>query len=1083
MNRTISFLIADVFSEPGLLLIDSAVKGTALLALAAIAVLLLRRDSAATRHLVWLLAMVAMLVVPVLSAVLPEWRVLPKWAGIPRETPVVATSPTSIARSAVGAVELPGNVEPEEVKSPSAFAFQPAAASPASRPALATSQVIRASWVGSWNWQRALLLLWAIGCCLLFLRLMAARFLLWNTERRASVIGSPSQPANVRPPKATQDPLTVALDAARLQLGIRHPVTLMICPDKTIPVVWGILRCRLLLPATARQWRGEQLQSVLLHELAHIKRRDTLALLLAQVACALYWFNPLAWLAAWRLDVERERACDDLVLASGVRPSTYAAHLLDVVTVCSPAHWQQSCGLAIARQSSLESRLVAVLSKNHNRRVVSTAVAGLALIIAVGIAMPIAMLCAADEKPGEKPKSTAAPAGKQPKQGANLQPGQEEKLKWGEPVNGLRAAIVIRHPDKPKGAGELPDLYLVMQNVSKAPIRLTDVDVPPKVNLRVMYPKKDGRIMAGLGAREPALGDHLLQPREVAFLPMFDPDTKATKTGDPSVDGRTIGAFFAESLMKDARQTMFAEIEIDKAPAGAWTGKLVTGTTNGATALIDSQPADNPAAAPPGPMPKDKEALSLFRKWQDGARLNGNIPGGALGSLARVGTNFVNLNPTNELTPKIAEWLKRIDMKRDWTPAEAAKLLDEITALYQPLPSWAEGENRFRLGGPVQTGKPLPEELKNAPWGEAQQNGLRVAWLLDPNAKQHALGTPLKSRILFHNAGEKTVLFRALTWNQSGAHKARDAKGAAINVTSVEWTTIPMVIACRLAPGEFVEVRAAGIGVGSTKETENSREISVGSWVEAKVGDEVTFTAAPVSATGNFTDERAKGEPGWWLNFIKDRLSQDSPLPADAAERERLLNRAVRDLFGTAPTPEETAAFVTDRTPDAFDALAKRLAQRAGTSSFTGTLQSGDTTFRVLPVDPDAAKKPRVATGPGQYTLGGNAKLVVTRRPDGERVVNEARIIFSPPEETKPQAHEIKLPDGYNTWAAAWEPGATVLWLQQKGAVRSYDFTNQPQVKETQFADSKSLEKVPKPILDTLRAALDQPKQSTTTPK
>ena len=78
MNRTI-LTVAGVFSTSSLLLVDSAVKGTALLVLAAIATLILRRDSAATRHLVWLLALVAMLVVPVLSALLPQWRVLPEW--------------------------------------------------------------------------------------------------------------------------------------------------------------------------------------------------------------------------------------------------------------------------------------------------------------------------------------------------------------------------------------------------------------------------------------------------------------------------------------------------------------------------------------------------------------------------------------------------------------------------------------------------------------------------------------------------------------------------------------------------------------------------------------------------------------------------------------------------------------------------------------------------------------------------------------------------------------------------------------------------------------------------------------------
>src|SRR2546430_15349709 len=82
MNRII-FVVAGVFSASSLLLVDSAVKGTALLGLAAIAALILRRDSAATRHLVWLLATVGMLVVPVLSAMLPQRRGVGRGGGGP----------------------------------------------------------------------------------------------------------------------------------------------------------------------------------------------------------------------------------------------------------------------------------------------------------------------------------------------------------------------------------------------------------------------------------------------------------------------------------------------------------------------------------------------------------------------------------------------------------------------------------------------------------------------------------------------------------------------------------------------------------------------------------------------------------------------------------------------------------------------------------------------------------------------------------------------------------------------------------------------------------------------------------------
>ena len=401
MNRTI-FTVAGVSSASSLLLVDSAVKGTALLVLAAIAAMILRRDSAATRHLVWLLAMVAMLVVPVLSAMLPQWRVLPEWAGISPEPVVADTSPPSIARPADGAVDIAAECGARGSRAAIRNGVSTCCRAAGFTARVGAPEIIPESAVWSWNWINALPLVWAIGFSVLILRLMAARLMLWNSERQATVIWSSRQPAT-----ATDDPIVTALEAARLQLGICRPVTLLIHPDKTIPVVWGILRCRLLLPAAARHWSGEQLRSVLLHELAHIKRRDTMAQLLAQIACALHWFNPLVWFAAWRLGVERERACDDLVLASGVRPSAYAGHLLEVVTGLSPARWTQSCGLAMARKSSLEGRLVAVLSENLNRRGVSAALAAIALAIAAGIAVPIAMLRAADEKPGTSQAAAA----------------------------------------------------------------------------------------------------------------------------------------------------------------------------------------------------------------------------------------------------------------------------------------------------------------------------------------------------------------------------------------------------------------------------------------------------------------------------------------------------------------------------------------------------------------------------------------------------------------------------------------------------------------------------------------------------
>src|SRR5262245_7540182 len=243
MNRTI-LMVAGAFSASSLLLVDSAAKGTALLVLAAVAVLILRRDSAATRHLVWLLAMVALLVVPLLSALLPQWRVLPEWAAVspPPDTRQRELRPEHSRVPPPSAAELPQNWEPVEHERPSIATGQPTAALPDLRPA-ATPNTIPASADWSASWRSVLPFMWAIGFSVLIVRLLAARMLLWSYEWRGTVlrsrVGSKRPPATGQPPQARPDSLVTALAEACGQLAIRGPVSLSIHPDRTIPVVWG----------------------------------------------------------------------------------------------------------------------------------------------------------------------------------------------------------------------------------------------------------------------------------------------------------------------------------------------------------------------------------------------------------------------------------------------------------------------------------------------------------------------------------------------------------------------------------------------------------------------------------------------------------------------------------------------------------------------------------------------------------------------------------------------------------------------------------------------------------------------------
>ena len=167
---------------------------------------------------------------------------------------------------------------------------------------------------------------------------------------------------------------------------------LRLCERDTGPITWGIFRPIILLPRTALAWPRERLHAVLLHELAHIRRRDSLANALSHAACALYWPNPLVWIAAARLRREAEIAADDAVINAGIRPSTYASELLALAQEFR-ARQTAFAGMALfmAQPSSLEARVESVLAPTQQRSGVTSMdvlkIAGLGLFAATAIAL------------------------------------------------------------------------------------------------------------------------------------------------------------------------------------------------------------------------------------------------------------------------------------------------------------------------------------------------------------------------------------------------------------------------------------------------------------------------------------------------------------------------------------------------------------------------------------------------------------------------------------------------------------------------------------------------------------------------
>ena len=138
-------------------------------------------------------------------------------------------------------------------------------------------------------------------------------------------------------------------------------VSVLSHPDVTVPFTFGMFRPIIVLPRSWRRWSGEKLAAVLHHELAHLKRRDHWSDTVAEAACTILWFHPLAWIARGFLRREAELSCDRQVLARGIPRTGYAAALVDISRAARHTPFPLG-GTALTGRSTLRERVAEVLA-------------------------------------------------------------------------------------------------------------------------------------------------------------------------------------------------------------------------------------------------------------------------------------------------------------------------------------------------------------------------------------------------------------------------------------------------------------------------------------------------------------------------------------------------------------------------------------------------------------------------------------------------------------------------------------------------------------------------------------------------
>ena len=356
-----SFLSFVEISAAWLPFVEAIAKATLILGLASLVAFSLRGASAAARHLIWTSALLASLALPVASALLPDWQVAVLNVAAPAApAAAVVDTPFTLAQNDHGVVSAP------------------AMSSPIARTRAESTGLITS--LADAGWPTWIALTWAAGSILILGHLLVGIGAVHSLARRTEV--------------ATAAPWLALAQALAADLGIRR-VEFRRGGASTMPMTWGVMRPVVLMPADADTWPEERLRIVLLHELAHVKRADCLTHLLAQTACAAYWINPLTWIAARRARAERERACDDLVLACGTPGPDYAAQLLEIARVMRAGRlstFAASASLAMAHRSQLEGRLMAILDPSVARSSMSRLRAVAAGTAALLIVAPLATI-------------------------------------------------------------------------------------------------------------------------------------------------------------------------------------------------------------------------------------------------------------------------------------------------------------------------------------------------------------------------------------------------------------------------------------------------------------------------------------------------------------------------------------------------------------------------------------------------------------------------------------------------------------------------------------------------------------------
>ena len=341
----------DTVLEPALWFVaDWSLRWAVLIGLAALVLLSLRPRRAATRQLIYLAALLGGLLLPVV----PRWGnglysrtgdiALPSPGPMPERSPPFPLPDRSLQSP------LSGGCKPPE--------FSLGGLTPPARELETPTRDDPEATAEPWGNRRVVLAgvaaLWGIGVLGMLLRWTAGAWLLRRLRRGAVEVSGPA---------------AEVFSSCRLELGAGSRVRLAAHPGVRSPVLLGLFRPMILVPIDWPALPVTVQRAGLLHELAHVLRRDHWLTPLVQLIRVGFFFHPLVrWLLA-RMERERELLCDEIVLHRGIDRRDYARMLLDFARQSGRFALPRLSGpyLPIGRRQTIKARIHHLLEENMER--------------------------------------------------------------------------------------------------------------------------------------------------------------------------------------------------------------------------------------------------------------------------------------------------------------------------------------------------------------------------------------------------------------------------------------------------------------------------------------------------------------------------------------------------------------------------------------------------------------------------------------------------------------------------------------------------------------------------------------------